>query len=128
MEISTPPTTETQAIKALAALAQTQRLRAFRALVVAGAEGLTPGALGAVLDIAPSALSFHLKELSHSGLANAQQRGRNLIYRADFAQMSALLAYLTEHCCAGVSSPSGSDGSAVADAACCELIAPSIKC
>ncbi len=128
MEISTPPITETLAIKALAALAQTQRLRAFRALVVAGAEGLTPGTLGAVLDITPSALSFHLKELSHSGLASAQQRGRNLIYRADFAQMSALLAYLTEHCCAGVSPASDSDASAASDAACCELIAPAIKC
>ena len=128
MKVLTPPITETLAIKALAALAQTQRLRAFRALVVAGAEGLTPGALGAVLDIAPSALSFHLKELSHSGLASAQQRGRNLIYRADFAQMNALLAYLTEHCCAGVLPPMGSDASAIADAACCELLTPSVKC
>jgi ArsR family transcriptional regulator, arsenate/arsenite/antimonite-responsive transcriptional repressor len=92
---------ETEALSALAALAQTQRLRAFRALVVAGAEGLTPSAIAVLLDIAPSALSFHLKELAHSGLVSAEQRGRNLIYRADFAQMNQLLAYLTQHCCAG---------------------------
>ena len=54
-------TSESHVVEALAALAQAQRLRAFRALVVAGAEGLTPSALAAVLQIAPSALSGHLK-------------------------------------------------------------------
>jgi ArsR family transcriptional regulator len=92
---------EGAAVKALAALAQAQRLRAFRALVVAGPDGLTPGAMAEQLGIAPSALSFHLKELSHSGLASSEARGRNLIYRANFAQMNALLGYLTEHCCEG---------------------------
>lgn len=92
---------ETTAVKALAALAQAQRLRAFRALVVAGPDGLTPGAMAEQLGVAPSALSFHLKELAHSGLVSSEARGRNLIYRADFAQMTALLGYLTEHCCEG---------------------------
>ena len=92
---------EAAAVKALAALAQGQRLRAFRALVVAGADGLTPGAMAAQLGVAPSALSFHLKELSHAGMVTCEARGRNLIYRASFGQMSALLAYLTEHCCQG---------------------------
>lgn len=102
MEISiTTFISEPQAVKSLAALAQAQRLRAFRALVVAGAEGLTPGVMAEQLDIAASALSFHLKELVHSGLASCEPRGRNLIYRANFEQMTALLAYLTEHCCQG---------------------------
>ena len=89
------------AVKALAALAQAQRLRVFRALVVAGPDGLTPGAMAEQLGVAPSALSFHLKELAHAGLVSSQARGRNLIYRASFGQMKALLAYLTEHCCEG---------------------------
>jgi ArsR family transcriptional regulator, arsenate/arsenite/antimonite-responsive transcriptional repressor len=93
---------ESAAVKALAALAQPQRLRAFKALVVAGVEGLTPGAIAAQLAVSNSALSFHLKELAHSGLVSCEPRGRNLIYRADFAQMTALLGYLTEHCCQGV--------------------------
>ena len=92
---------ETAAVKALAALAQAQRLRAFRALVVAGPEGLTPGVMAERLKVAPSALSFHLKELSHAGLVSSEARGRNLIYRASFAHMNALLVYLTEHCCQG---------------------------
>ena len=102
--LQTPESTaldEAGAVKALAALAQAQRLRAFRALVVAGPEGLTPGAIAEQLGIAASALSFHLKELSHSGLVSSEARGRNLIYRANFAQMNALLGYLTEHCCEG---------------------------
>ena len=92
---------ESHAVKSLAALAQAQRLRAFRALVVAGTDGLTPGVMAEQLDIAASALSFHLKELVHSGLTSCEPRGRNLIYRANFEHMSALLAYLTEHCCQG---------------------------
>ncbi len=92
---------EASAVKALAALAQAQRLRAFRALVVAGPDGLTPGAIAERLDVAPSALSFHLKELAHAGLVSSEPRGRNLIYRASFEQMNALLGYLTEHCCQG---------------------------
>ncbi len=99
--ISSPLISESHAVKSLAALAQAQRLRAFRALVVAGADGLTPGVLAEQLDIAASALSFHLKELVYSGLASCQPRGRNLIYRANFEHMSSLLAYLTEHCCQG---------------------------
>ena len=104
MEMITPTSpllAEADCVNALAALAQTHRLRAFRALVVAGPEGLTPGAMAELLAVAPSALSFHLKELSHSGLVTSEARGRNLIYRASFAQMNGLLRYLTEHCCQG---------------------------
>jgi ArsR family transcriptional regulator, arsenate/arsenite/antimonite-responsive transcriptional repressor len=102
---------EASAVKALAALAQNQRLRAFRALVVAGPEGLTPGAIAEQLGTSPSALSFHLKELTHAGLVTSEPRGRNLIYRAQFEQMNALLAYMTQHCCQG-------EGCAVESSAC----------
>lgn len=92
---------EDNTLRALAALAQVQRLRAFRELVVAGPEGLTPGTMAERLGVSPSALSFHLKELTHAELVSAEPRGRHLIYRANFASMNSLLSYLTEHCCAG---------------------------
>jgi len=98
---------ELAAVKALGALAQTQRLRVFRLLVVAGPEGLTPGVMAEQLAVAPSALSFHLKELAHSDLITSEPRGRNLIYRANIAHMNALLTYLTEHCCEGQSCITG---------------------
>jgi ArsR family transcriptional regulator, arsenate/arsenite/antimonite-responsive transcriptional repressor len=94
---------ESEVVEALAALAQGQRLRAFRALVVAGTEGLTPSTLSAMLDLAPSALSFHLKALNHAGLVSVEASGRNLIYRAEFARMNDLLTYLTQDCCQGQS-------------------------
>lgn len=93
--------TEEQSVAALAALAHIQRLRVFRALVVAGSAGLTPSVLAERLEVARNSLSFHLKELAHVGLVSVEQQGRNLIYRADFTRMNALLGYLTEHCCQG---------------------------
>lgn len=92
---------ETDVVRALAALAQAVRLRVFRALVVAGHEGLTPGAMAEQLAVAPNTLSFHLKELVHAGLIGQERQGRNLIYRASFATMNELLGYLTDHCCQG---------------------------
>lgn len=92
---------ETDVVRALAALAQEIRLRVFRALVVAGPAGLTPGDLSTQLDVAANTLSFHLKELTHAGLISQERQGRNLIYRAAFDTMNALLGYLTENCCEG---------------------------
>ena len=94
---------EQQTLSALTALSQVVRLRAFRELVVAGPAGMTPGAIAERLDVAPSSLSFHLKELVHADLVSAEPQGRNLIYRAHFDRMSDLLGYLTEHCCGGQS-------------------------
>jgi len=90
---------EQSAVVSLAALAQGMRLRIFRALVGAGPQGLTPGALTATLDVPGSTLSFHLKELMHAKLVSQERDGRNLIYRPSLEQMNALLGYLTAHCC-----------------------------
>jgi DNA-binding transcriptional ArsR family regulator len=92
---------EQTAVMSLAALAQSIRLRIFRALIGAGPEGMTPGALCAMLDVHGSTLSFHLKELMHAGLVSQERESRNLIYRPSIEQMNALLTYLTAHCCQG---------------------------
>ena len=89
------------AVKSLAALAQPVRLQVFRALVVAGPEGMTPGALISAIAVPGTSLSFHLKELLHSGMVTQERHGRHLIYRAAFGRMSALIGYLTENCCEG---------------------------
>jgi len=89
------------AVRSLAALAQPVRLQVFRALVVAGPEGMTPGALVDAIAVPGTSLSFHLKELLHSGMVTQERSGRNLIYRAAFGRMSALIGYLTENCCEG---------------------------
>jgi len=92
---------EKEAIQSLAALAQSMRLRIFRALIGAGRIGMTPGSLAATLDVPASTLSFHLKELTHAGLVSQQRDGRHLIYRASIDRMNELLSYLTDHCCQG---------------------------
>ena len=100
-------------VRALAALAQPLRLQVFRALVVAGHRGLTPGAMSEGAAVPAATLSFHLKELMNAGLVTQQRDGRYLIYRADFDRMNGLLDYLTENCCEGAgtccvpSSPKG---------------------
>ena len=90
-------------IAALGALAHPIRLDIFRTLIVAGREGLTPGALIEQLDVASPKLSFHLKELAIAGLVTQEQIGRNIIYRAAYDRMDALIGFLTENCCKGAS-------------------------
>ena len=92
---------EADAIQALVALGHPMRLRVFRALVVAGESGLTPGTMAEGLGIGATALSFHLKELSTAGLVTQQRDGRYLVYRAAYDRMNGLLGYLTENCCQG---------------------------
>ena len=89
------------AVHALAALAQASRLEVFRILVQAGPSGLPAGQIAERTGIAPSSLSFHLKELSHAGLADVRQEGRFVIYSARYETMNALLGYLTDNCCGG---------------------------
>ena len=92
---------EQQIIRALAALAQAHRLEVFRLLVVAGPQGLTPGALAEALALPAATLSFHLKELAHAGLVTQERISRHIVYRAAFDHMNAVLAFLTDNCCAG---------------------------
>ena len=92
---------EERAIKALAALAHPVRLQVFRALVVSGPSGLTPGVMQEGLGIPGTTLSFHLKELAGAGLVTTERASRNLVYRAAYDEMNGLIGYLTENCCQG---------------------------
>jgi ArsR family transcriptional regulator, arsenate/arsenite/antimonite-responsive transcriptional repressor len=91
-----------EAVKALAALAQETRLAIFRLLVQAGPEGVPAGTIGEMLDVAPATLSFHLKELAHAGLVSSRQESRFIFYSTDYAQMAALMTFLTQNCCQGM--------------------------
>jgi DNA-binding transcriptional ArsR family regulator len=90
------------AIAALAALAQDNRLDVFRLLVRAGRKGMPAGAVATKLHLAPNTLSFHFDRLRQAGLISVKREGRSLIYAARYETMDHLLAYLTENCCAGV--------------------------
>ncbi|GLR26940.1 ArsR/SmtB family transcription factor [Limnobacter litoralis] len=92
-----------ETVKQLSALAQESRLRIFRALVVKGPEGMTPGQLVDQLGYPPATLSFHLRGLLQAGLVTQTRESRHLYYSADFKQMNALVNFLTENCCSGQS-------------------------
>lgn len=91
----------TNIVAALAALAQDSRLAIFRALVQAGPAGLSAGKIGDATGIAPSSVSFHMKELTHADMVISRRDGRFVIYTANFATMNALVAFLAENCCGG---------------------------
>lgn len=89
------------ALAALAALAQESRLATYRLLVQTGPAGLSATRIAEALNVPPSSLSFHLKELTHANLVIPRQEGRFIIYAANFDTMNQLLAFLTESCCGG---------------------------
>jgi DNA-binding transcriptional ArsR family regulator len=89
------------ALAALAALAQENRLDVFRLLVEAGPDGLSAGSVANTLKLAPNALTFHFDRLREAGLVTVRRDGRSMIYAAQFDRMNALIGYLTENCCQG---------------------------
>jgi ArsR family transcriptional regulator, arsenate/arsenite/antimonite-responsive transcriptional repressor len=87
------------AVAALAGLKHDARLAIYRGLLRSGDAGMTPGALARELGMAPSTLSFHLKELSHCALITSTQEGRSITYCANRACMASLIDFLSQHCC-----------------------------
>ncbi|MEE9347138.1 MAG: metalloregulator ArsR/SmtB family transcription factor [Robiginitomaculum sp.] len=92
---------ESQVITALGSLSQQTRLRIVRYLVEKGESGASAGALAKAMDAAPSRLSFHLTNLTHSGLITSRRQSRHIIYQIDFNALGALMAYLLTDCCKG---------------------------
>jgi DNA-binding transcriptional ArsR family regulator len=92
---------EQDIVLALTALAQSSRLAIFRLLVQVGEAGMPAGKIAERLEIAPSSLSFHLKELVHAEMILQKQEGRFLIYSANYTRMKAVLGFLSENCCNG---------------------------
>ena len=89
------------AIDCLSALSKDHRLAAYRLLVAAGDGGIAAGRLAELLDIPASSMSFHLTQLAQAKLVEARRESRSIIYSANYATMTALVAYLTENCCKG---------------------------
>lgn len=90
---------ERNAISALGALAQEDRLAAFRLLVGEGPGGLPSGVIAERLDVQPTRMSFHLTTLERAGLLSARREGRHIRYAVDYARMKDLLMFLMEDCC-----------------------------
>ena len=89
------------ALASLAALGHESRLRAFRHLVEAGSDGMPVGELRNRLELPAATLTAHLNVLRAAALVRDKREGRVIRVRANYLQMNALVAYLTENCCAG---------------------------
>jgi DNA-binding transcriptional ArsR family regulator len=89
------------AVAALAALAQDNRLDVFRLLVQAGPDGMPAGHIADALKLAPNTLTFHFDRLRSAGLVTVRRDGRSMIYAARFEVMNTLLGFLTQNCCQG---------------------------
>lgn len=86
----------------LSALGNPTRLSIFRLLVRAGNDGITIGDIQNRLKVPASTLAHHLQALEQAGLVSQERRGRTVINTANFGTMNALIAYLSDECCAGV--------------------------
>lgn len=91
-------------LAALGALAQENRLDAYRLLVQAGPEGVAAGEVAAALGLPPNTLTFHFDRLREAGLISVRREGRSMIYAAQFERMNGLVDYLTANCCGGTQS------------------------
>ena len=89
------------AVDALGALAHETRLSVFRMLVQAGLGGLVAGTIAERVSVPPSTMSHHLATLERAGLVRSERESRLIRYRADYAGMRRLLAFLMQDCCQG---------------------------
>lgn len=108
------------ALAALSALAQEGRLSVFRLLVKAGPSGLAAGEIAARAGSPANTLSAQLSILSQAGLVESERRGRSIIYSAAFSQVSDLIVFLMEDCCAGEACVASNVQSAASRVLCCE--------
>ena len=92
---------KSDAVAALAALAQDNRLDVYRLLVQAGPNGMPAGAVAEALRLAPNTLTFHFDRLRIAGLVSVRREGRSMIYAARYEAMNGLIAFLTRNCCQG---------------------------
>ena len=92
---------ERQATLAFGALAQETRLNIVRMLVIAGPAGMAAGAIAEKAGVAPSNVSFHLKDLEHAGMVGSRREARSIIYSANYDTLYGLIQFLMKDCCAG---------------------------
>jgi len=92
---------ERQALVAFGALSQETRLRLLKLLVVAGPDGIAAGSLAEQVEVSPSNVSFHLKELERAGLVAQRRDARSIVYSAQYDTLSGLIRFLMEDCCSG---------------------------
>ncbi len=91
----TEPQAEKQ-VPILAALAQATRLQILDRVADAGPDGLVAGEIARSIRCPASTLSFHLKELSRTGVLEARPDGRFIHYSLRRPALKALAGYIAD--------------------------------
>lgn len=92
---------ENQTITALAALAQSTRLKTFKLLVEREPDGVAAGELAKLAEVPQNTMSAHLSILSQAGLVKGERQSRSIIYRADLDRLREAVLFLLQDCCGG---------------------------
>ena len=92
---------QTNAILALAALAQETRLEVFRLLVTREPDGVPAGELARLVKIPQNTMSAHLAVLARAGLVRGERHSRSIIYCAELERLRGLVLFLVQDCCGG---------------------------
>jgi arsenate reductase len=86
------------AIAALAALAQPWRLETYRLLARYLPYGLPAGDIARLVAVPHNTMSTHLQALEQAALVTSRREGRSIIYAANRARMLQLTAFLLKDC------------------------------
>jgi len=103
---------EKQAADGLAALGNITRLKLFRLLVQAGADGLNMGEMQRLLGIPGSTLNHHSGVLCRAGLVQPAKRGREVVCTANYTAIQQLSGFLLDNCCGGIAADGDSEHAA----------------
>src|SRR3954471_15436131 len=91
----------TAAVSGMNALGQETRMRAFRLLLNAGAEGVPAGEIARRLGVTQTTMSTHLAQRARAAMFRAPRASGSIIYVADLAGIRGLLGFLVQDCCQG---------------------------
>jgi len=90
---------QSNAVKALAAVAHDGRLSLIRHLIQAGPDGLAAGRLASLAKTSNSTLSAQLLILANAGLVVSERQGRSIVYSANYGKLRDLLGFMMLDCC-----------------------------
>lgn len=90
-----------EAVSALAALAQPTRLETVRRLAALEPRGAPAGDIARAAGVPQNTMSSHLAILSRAGLVSGERRGRSIVYRANLERFRVITRYLLQDCCGG---------------------------
>lgn len=92
---------ELTALECLGALSQATRLRAFKAIVASGPDGIAAGEIARLVAVPQNTMSTHLAILARCGLVRSARHSRSITYIAELDQFRAMTVFLLQDCCGG---------------------------